>query len=113
MKRSLTTIPPGLLDHPSHELASKIFRLPGALFSFDLEEGINALDFLNKLKVAIRSTNLGDTRTLVIPVAQTIYHEHGEEGRKSMEISESLIRVSVGIEEPEDLLEDFEQALRG
>lgn len=104
---------PGLLEHPSHELASKIFRLPGALFSFDLVQGIDTLDFLNKLKVAIRSTNLGDTRTLVIPVAQTIYHEHGEEGRKGMGISESLIRVSAGIEDPEDLLEDFKQALKG
>jgi O-acetylhomoserine (thiol)-lyase len=53
---------------------------------------------------------LGDTRTLVIPVAHTIFHEMGPERRALMGIAESLIRVSVGIEDTEDLLEDFKQA---
>ena len=63
------------------------------------------------MQLAIPSSNLGDTRTLIIPVAHTIYHEMGAERRASMGIAESLIRVSTGIEETEDLLQDFAQAL--
>ncbi len=59
----------------------------------------------------IKSSNLGDNRTLAIPVAHTIYYEMGPERRASMGIDDSLIRISVGIEEPDDLLGDFERAL--
>ena len=62
-------------------------------------------------KLAIASSNLGDTRTLVIPVAHTIFYEIGPERRAAMGIAESLVRVSVGIEDTADLLEDFKQAL--
>ena len=60
---------------------------------------------------AVRATHLGDTRTLVIPVAPTIYWEMGPERRASMGIADSLVRVSVGIEDEADLLTDFTQAL--
>ena len=59
----------------------------------------------------MKSTNLGDNRTLAIPVAHTIYFELGPERRASMGIADSLIRISVGIEDADDLLRDFEQAL--
>ena len=59
------------------------------------------------------SSNLGDNRTLAIPVAHTIYYEMGLERRESMGIAESLIRLSVGIEDRDDLLADFAQALAG
>jgi len=61
--------------------------------------------------VVIASSNLGDTRTLAIPVAHTIYYEMGPQRRASMGIADSMIRFSVGIEDTEDLLNDFEQAL--
>ena len=64
------------------------------------------------MKNIISSSNLGDTRTLAIPVAQTIYFEMGAERRKSMGISDSMIRFSVGIEESEDLLTDLKKALK-
>ena len=102
---------PGLTAHPQHRLATELFRAYGGLFSFELKDGIDCFDYLNRLKLAIPASNLGDTRTLVIPVAHTIYHEMGAERRASMGIAESLIRVSVGIEDTEDLLEDFRQAL--
>lgn len=102
---------PGLPSHPQHVLASALFRAFGGLFSFELKEGIDCFDYLNRLKLAIPASNLGDTRTLVIPVAHTIYHEMGPARRASMGIAESLIRVSVGIEDTDDLLEDFSQAL--
>ena len=59
----------------------------------------------------VSSSNLGDTRTLAIPVAHTIYFEMGTERRSSMGISDSMIRFSVGIEELEDLVSDLKTAL--
>jgi O-acetylhomoserine (thiol)-lyase len=102
---------PGLPSHPQHQLASSLFRSYGSLFSFELKEGIDCFDYLNALKLGIPASNLGDTRTLVIPVAHTIFFEMGPERRASMGIAESLIRVSVGIEDTADLLEDFRGAL--
>ena len=102
---------PGLPSHPQHAIASSLFRAFGGLLSFELKEGMDCFDYLNRLRLAIPASNLGDTRTLVIPVAHTIYHEMGPARRANMGIAESLIRVSVGIEDTEDLLEDFRQAL--
>ena len=102
---------PGLASHPQHALTSELFRAGGSLFSFELKEGIDCFDYLNRLTVGIPASNLGDTRTLVIPVAHTIFFEMGAERRASMGIAESLIRVSVGIEETADLLADFGDAL--
>jgi O-acetylhomoserine (thiol)-lyase len=102
---------PGLASHPQHALATELFKAYGGLFSFELKDGIDCFDYLNRLKLAIPASNLGDTRTLVIPVAHTIFYEMGPERRASMGIAESLIRVSVGIEDTVDLLADFNQAL--
>jgi O-acetylhomoserine (thiol)-lyase len=102
---------PGLPSHPQHALAKRLFRHPGALFSFELDPRVDVFEFLNRLDVVIKSSNLGDNRTLAIPVAHTIYYEMGAQRRASMGIADSLIRISVGIEEIEDLLEDFDRAL--
>jgi O-acetylhomoserine (thiol)-lyase len=104
---------PGLPDHPQHERARALFRHPGALFSFELVPEVDIWEFQNRLAVIIKSSNLGDNRTLVIPVAHTIYFEMGPERRASMGIDDSLIRISVGIEETDDLVQDLEQALAG
>jgi O-acetylhomoserine (thiol)-lyase len=104
---------PGLESHPQYALSKRLFRHPGALFSFELDSRIDVFEFLNRLDVVIKSSNLGDNRTLAIPVAHTIYYEMGAERRASMGIADSLIRISVGIEETEDLLEDFARALDG
>lgn len=104
---------PGLKSHPQHGISTELFRRYGSLLSFELKEGIDCFDFLNRLKLAIPASNLGDTRTLVIPVAHTIFYEMGAERRASMGIAESLIRVSVGIEDADDLLDDFACALEG
>ncbi|GIZ52422.1 cystathionine gamma-synthase family protein [Noviherbaspirillum aridicola] len=102
---------PGLPSHPQHKLAADLFSGFGSLFSFELRDGIDCFDYLNRLTLAVPASNLGDTRTLVIPVAHTIFYEMGAERRASMGIAESLIRVSVGIEDTDDLVEDFRQAL--
>jgi O-acetylhomoserine (thiol)-lyase len=102
---------PGLKSHPQHAIATELFKDYGSLLSFELKEGIDCFDYLNRLKLAIATSNLGDTRTLVIPVSHTIFFEMGPERRASMGIADSLIRVSVGIEDSDDLLDDFRFAL--
>jgi len=101
---------PGLKGHPEHDRASALFHRYGGLMSFTLADGIDCLSFLNELKLVIKSSNLGDTRTLAIPVAHTIFFELGKERRDEMGIPDSMIRLSVGIEDIEDLLEDFGNA---
>ncbi|HZG20255.1 MAG TPA: cystathionine gamma-synthase family protein [Herbaspirillum sp.] len=102
---------PGLESHPQHALSKELFRSFGSLMSFELKDGIDCFDYLNRMHLAVAASNLGDTRTLVIPVAHTIFYEMGAERRASMGIAESLIRVSVGLEDTEDLVADFRQAL--
>ncbi|MDO8522442.1 MAG: cystathionine gamma-synthase family protein [bacterium] len=104
---------PGLESHPQHKRAKSLFRGSSGLMSFELKHGIDHLEFLNRLQISVMGSNLGDTRTMVIPVADTIFHEMGPERRASMGIADSLIRVSTGIEDAEDLIADFEQALSG
>jgi O-acetylhomoserine (thiol)-lyase len=102
---------PGLRAHPQHALARDLFRGFGGLFSFELADGIDCFDFLNRLKIVVASSNLGDNRTLAIPVAHTIFWEIGPARRAEMGIADSLIRISVGIEDRDDLIADFAQAL--
>jgi O-acetylhomoserine (thiol)-lyase len=102
---------PGLPSHPQHQLARALFRAPGALLSFEIARGHDVFAILDRLRVTVLSSNLGDNRTLAIPVAQTIYWEMGAKRRAEMGIADSLVRVSVGIEDQEDLIADFAQAL--
>ena len=102
---------PGLPDHPQHARAARLFAGYGGLFSFELATGVDCFELLDALRVVILSSNLGDTRTLALPAAHTIFFEMGAERRASMDIADSLIRVSVGIEDEADLIEDFSQAL--
>jgi O-acetylhomoserine (thiol)-lyase len=103
---------PGLPDHPQHRLAGELFKSYGALMSMELAEGIDCFDFLNRLKLVISSSHLGDNRTLAIPIAHTIYWEMGPQRRAEMGIADSLVRLSIGIEDFDDLVEDFRQALQ-
>jgi O-acetylhomoserine (thiol)-lyase len=102
---------PGLESHPEHQLAKTLFRSSGGLFAFELAEGLDCFDFLDRLKNVVCSSHLGDTRTLAIPVAHTIFYEMGAARRAEMGIADSLIRISTGIEDVEDLIQDFEEAL--
>jgi O-acetylhomoserine (thiol)-lyase len=102
---------PSLADHPQHERAARLFRDFGNLLSFELDASLDVFAFMNALEVVVLSSNLGDNRTLAIPVAHTIYHEMGPERRASMGIVDSLVRISVGIEDSADLIGDFERAL--
>lgn len=98
---------PGLEDHPQHARAKQLFRQFGALMSFELDDRRDLFVFLDALQVVIKSSHLGDNRTLAIPVAHTIFFEMGRARRESMGIAESLIRLSIGIEDYADLQADF------
>jgi len=103
---------PGLPEHPQHARAGQLFGgRYGALMGVELAPGIDCFDFLNRLQVVALATHLGDTRTLALPAAHTIYHEMGPQRRAQMGIADGLIRVSVGIEDEADLLADFDAAL--
>jgi O-acetylhomoserine (thiol)-lyase len=104
---------PGLPSHPQHAIAKSLFRAGGALFSFELDDTVDPFAFLNRLRLVVLSSILGDNRTLAIPVAHTIFWEMGPSRRAAMGIADSLIRISVGIEDEADLLDDFRRALDG
>ncbi|MEP0176162.1 MAG: cystathionine gamma-synthase family protein [Paraglaciecola sp.] len=101
---------PGLADHPQHFLAREHFKGYGGILSFDLTDDIDPIEFLNALDLVICATHLGDTRTLALPVASTIYFECTAEQRHQMNVSDNMIRMSIGIEDIDDLVSDFEQA---
>ena len=102
---------PGLEEHPQHERAKMLFnRGFGGILSVELDDKIDVHEFLNKLELVISATHLGDTRTLALPVASTIFFENGATERKRMGINDSLIRISVGIEDIDDILSDFDHA---
>ena len=102
---------PFLADHPQHALAVKHFKSGSWLLSFELKNADDCLPFINRLQVPIKATGLGDTRSLVIPVASTIFWEAGPAVRAQMEIGDGMVRYSVGLEDPADLIADLAQAL--
>lgn len=103
---------PGLAGHPQHFLAREQMQNGyGAILSLDLKAGIDPRDFLNAMNLVVCATHLGDTRTLALPVASTIFFENGAQERERMGITDTMIRVSVGIEDTDDLVADFAQAL--
>lgn len=103
---------PGLTSHPQHERANKLFNgRYSMLLGVELAPGIDTFEFMNKLEVVILATHVGDTRTLALPAAQTIYYEMGPALRAQMGIADGLVRLSVGIEDESDLIGDFAQAL--
>lgn len=102
---------PGLDRHPQHERAKSLFKRGyGGILSVELNDNINPHEFLNSLSLVISATHLGDTRTLALPIASTVFYENGPEERRKMGIADSLIRISVGIEDIEDILSDFDSA---
>jgi O-acetylhomoserine (thiol)-lyase len=105
---------PGLASHAQHERATRLFKGGyGPLLSFELRAGIDCFAFLDALQLVIVSSHLADNRTLAIPVAHTIFFEMGAERRAEMGIADGLVRLSVGIEDIADLIDDFGRALAG
>lgn len=105
---------PMLASHPQHAVAREHFQGCGSwMLSFELRDEAAMLPFLNRLRLPIKATGLADTRSLILPVAPTIFHEMGRAGRERMGIAEGLVRLSVGLEDAGELEADFAQALAG
>jgi len=103
---------PGLKNSPFYDLAMKQFNgVPGSVMTFDLNSQEECFSFMNRLKVIRRATNLNDNKSLIIHPYSTIYTEFPAEERLKMGIRPGMMRLSVGIEGAEDLIEDMEQAL--
>ena len=103
---------PGLNSHPQHDLAKRQMKGFGAMLSFELEEGINAMDFQNALKLIKPSMSLAGLESTTVSPAQTTHALLSPQERLDRGIKEGLIRFSVGIEEPKDLIKDIAQALK-
>ncbi len=104
----------GLEDNPYHELAQRQFgKTAGAMICIDLESKEACFSFLNNLKLIHRATNLFDNRSLAIHPASTIFGAFSESMRKSMDVKDTTIRLSVGLEDVDDLFEDIKQAVEG
>jgi cystathionine beta-lyase/cystathionine gamma-synthase len=103
---------PGLKSHPQHELARKQQRGFGSMLSFDLGSRANAGKFLGALKLFLNAESLGGVESLASHSATTTHAALTDEERARVGITEGLVRLSVGIEDKEDLIADLEQALK-
>ena len=103
----------GLTDHPQYHLAQQLFGgKPGAVVTFDLKNRKACFRFLDNLKLIRRATNLNDNKSLIIHPWSTIYSEFPEKEKEEMQIRDTMLRLSVGIEDPEDIINDIETALK-
>ncbi|MBM09779.1 MAG: O-acetylhomoserine aminocarboxypropyltransferase [Magnetovibrio sp.] len=105
---------PGLVSHPDHGLAKRLIpRGPGAMLSFGLKGGRAAgRKFIETVKLASHLANVGDAKTLVIHPASTTHQQMSVEALRAAGIGEGMIRLSVGIEDVDDILGDLKQAIR-
>ena len=110
-KQILKTIYPGLKSHPQFSLAKKQMYQSGSIITIEIKGGKeNAFNFLNALRVFDISNNLGDTKSLATHPATTTHRVIGEEGRQKLNINDSMVRLSIGLEDPSDLIEDIEES---
>ena len=104
---------PGLPSHPQHELAMRQMSAAGPIFAFELDGGrTQAHGLLDALELIDISNNIGDSRSLMTHPASTTHSSVAEEKRLEMGISEGMIRLNVGLEDADDLIEDLDRALR-
>lgn len=104
---------PGLASHPQHELAKSQMAATGSIFSFELDGGRPAAHaVLDALELIDISNNIGDTKTLITHPSSTTHSSLTPQVRAEMGVTENMLRISVGLEDPQDLIDDLDQALR-
>ncbi|CAH0495715.1 PLP-dependent aspartate aminotransferase family protein [Novosphingobium sp. CECT 9465] len=104
---------PHLPSHPQYELARKQMKAGGTIFSFHLDGGLTqAHALLDALELIDISNNIGDSRSLMCHPASTTHYGVGPETRADMGVGEGMLRLNVGLEDPDDLIEDLDRALR-
>ena len=103
---------PGLASHPRHERSCDLFNGFGGVLSFEPQSGIKAAEsFVRKVRLPIVAPSLGGVETRLTRPSTTSHAGMAPQDRQRLGITDSLIRVSIGIEAPEDIIEDFDQAL--
>ena len=103
---------PFLKSHPQYDVAKKQMKLGGNIVAFEIKGGIESgRKFLDKIKLCSLSANLGDTRSIVTHPASTTHSKLTEEERLAVSITDGLVRVSVGLETVQDVINDLKQAL--
>ena len=121
LARKLQTLPQikrvnyvGLEDNPFHELAQRQFgTTAGAMVCIDLESKDACFSMIDHLRLIHRATNLFDNRTLAIHPASTIFGLFPDKMKRAMDVNDTTIRLSIGLEDVDDLFEDIKQALEG
>ena len=110
--RVATMLHPGLPSHPQHNLAMSQMDACGPIFSFVLDGGrAQAHAVLDALELIDISNNIGDAKSLACHPASTTHANMGEEAREAMGVGEGMLRLNIGLEDPDDLIEDLDQAL--
>ncbi len=105
---------PGLPSHPQHNLARAQMKACGPIFAFEVDGGRKqAHALLNGLQLIDISNNIGDARSLMCHPASSTHHSVGPEARDVMGVGEGMLRLNVGLEDPDDLIDDLDQALKG
>jgi methionine-gamma-lyase len=105
---------PGLPGHPGHELAKRQMTAFGAMMSFEAKGGYEGgKRVMDGVKIFLRAASLGDTRSLIVHSASTSHRAVPAEQREAIGITDGLVRLSIGIEAVEDLIQDLDQALAG
>lgn len=102
---------PGLEDDPGHRWARELFDGYGGMLSFELHSAERAADFLSRVQIPLHAASLGGVESLVVQPARSTHLAMAPEEREAHGISDRLVRVSVGIEDPDELIADFDQAL--
>ena len=103
---------PGLESHPQHALACRQMRGFGGMVCFDLKGGVEAgTRLMNSVKLCALAVSLGDVRSLITHPASTTHSVVSREQRLSQGVSDGLVRLSVGLEDPEDIIADLERGL--
>ena len=104
---------PGLASHPQHNLAMRQMDAAGTIFAFELDGGrAQAHGLLDALELVDISNNIGDSRSLMTHPASTTHSGLDEEKRVEMGVTEGLLRINIGLEDPADLIGDLDQALK-
>jgi len=102
---------PGLESHPRHALAAKQMDAFGPIFAFDVQTREKAFALLDALELIDISNNIGDVRSLICHAASTTHAGMTAEARSEMGVGEGLLRINIGLEDPQDLMEDLDRAL--
>jgi len=103
---------PGLPSHPQHDLAMRQMDAAGSIFSFEVEGRKQAHGLLNALQLIDISNNIGDSRSLMCHSASTTHYSVSEEVRQEMGVTEGMLRLNVGLEDPDDVIDDLDRALK-